>query len=134
LVVCDQFAGEVSTIEKLLSGFVATIFARDFATVFFFAAAGFLAVAAFLAAAGFFAAAGFLAVAAFLASGLFFMASAEATLRFVEPIDFVLLTAFTGAFDGILFVLTFVFWIVFFRKGLDTTSRYPPEPVDANRL
>lgn len=116
MVVCDQFAGEVSTIEKLLSGFVATIFARDFATVFFFAAAGFLAVAAFLVA------------------GLFFMASAEVTLRFVEPLDFVLLTAFTGAFAGILFMLTFVFRIVFFRKGLDTTSRYPPEPVDANRL
>jgi hypothetical protein len=121
LVVCDQFAGEVSTIEKLLSGFVATIFVRDFATVFFFAAAGFLAVAAFLA------------DWLFLAVGLF-MASAEVTLRFVEAIDFVLLTAFTGAFAGILFVLTFVFRIVFFRKGLDTTSRYPPEPVDANRL
>jgi len=122
LVVCDQFAGEVSTIEKLLSGFVATIFARDFATVFFFAAAGFLAVATFLA------------VAAFLVAGLFFMASAEVTLRFVEPLDFVLLTAFTGAFAGILFMLTFVFRIVLFRKGLDTTLRYPPEPVDANRL
>ena len=68
------------------------------------------------------------------AAGLFFMASAEVTLRFVEPLDFVLLTAFTGAFAGILFMLTFVFRIVFFRKGLDTTLRYPPEPVDANRL
>ena len=116
MVVCDQFAGEVSTIEKLLSGFVATIFVRDFATVFFFAAAGFLAVAAFLA------------VVTFLAAGLFFMASEEATLRFVEPIDFVLLTAFTGTFFGILFVPTFVFRIVFFRKVSDSTSRYPPEP------
>ena len=127
MVVCDQFAGEVSTIEKLLSGFVATVFARDFATVFFFATAGFLDVASFLNVAGFFA-------GLFLAVGLFVVASAEVTLRFVEAIDFVLLTAFTGAFAGILFVLTFVFRIVFFRKGLDTTPRYPPEPVDANRL
>ena len=127
MVVCDQFAGEVSTIEKLLSGFVATIFARDFATVFFFATAGFLDVDSFLNVAGFFA-------GLFLAVGLFVMVSEEATLRFVEPLDFVLLTAFTGTFVGILLVLTFVFRRVFFRKGLDTTPRYPPEPVDANRL
>jgi len=74
------------------------------------------------------AAAGFLAAAAFLAAGLFFMASEVATLRFVEPSDYFLLTAFTGTFFGILFVLTFVFRIVFFRKVSDTTSRYPPEP------
>ena len=102
MVVCDQFAGDVSTIEKLLSGFVATIFARDFATVFFFAAAGFLDVDSFLNIAGFFA-------GLFLAVGLFVMVSEEATLRFVEPLDFVLLTAFTGTFVGILLVLSFVF-------------------------
>jgi hypothetical protein len=54
------------------------------------------------------------------------MASAEATLRFVELIDFVLLTAFTGAFAGILFVLTFVLRTVFFRALPATFRRRRP--------